>query len=161
MAEAIGFASGVIGIAAATLHAVHRISNIFRKIVDAPKDLERLLQELDGLELILTQQNESNYNESTKRHSSAVEICLKTCNDQMNQLQCLIHKFGTVGSSRKHVVQRFGQGFKKYLKNDELKDAANILLSQKNNQCFGNVKTEGGTGGGLGTLQVADRRLYR
>jgi hypothetical protein len=135
MAEAIGVVSGVIGIVAATLHAVRRTSNIFREIADAPKDLERLLQELDGLELILTQLNESNYNESTERRSSAVEICLKTCNDQMNQLQGLIHKFGTVGSGGKRV-QRLGQGVKKYLKNDELKNAANTLLSQKMSLCL-------------------------
>lgn len=61
--EVLGAVSGALGIIAVTLQAAKSISSLIGQIVDAPHTLRRLHQELQDLELILTQLNQAKYDQ--------------------------------------------------------------------------------------------------
>jgi hypothetical protein len=129
MAEAFGVVSGAIGVVGVTLHAVRTTLNLVREIADAPKALNRIQQELYGLELVLAHLEKSVSGDAAE-NSSMVDVCLGACNSELKRLREMITSVSAVEGG-KRFGQRIGQGLRKYLKNDELKEAASTLSSQK------------------------------
>lgn len=134
--DVFGAVSGAVGILAVTLQVARGVSNLIGEIKDAPQSLQRLNQELQDLESILSQIDRANVGGSKINiGSTAVEISLKTCRDELERLQHLLKPLAPK-SAEDGIHRRTFQGLKKLFKDDDIREAVNALQSRKLSICL-------------------------
>jgi hypothetical protein len=121
MAEAVGIAAAAIAFAQAT----GAVLDAMIRIKDAPKNIQKLQHELQDLEAVLGQID----NTLSYQKGDPTETVLQSCSDMLQQLHVLIKSFQReVGDNK---FNQFVKGLRMRPKESEIENAVKRLQSQK------------------------------
>lgn len=134
--EVIGAVSSLIGMLTFTIQIARSVSDLIGNIKDAPQSLRRLDQEVNDLESILSQIDQPDFEDSgLSLYTTPVEMSLRTCRDELERLRELLTPLAP-RSTEDGRRRRTWQGFKKFFKDDDLREAVNNLQSRKLSICL-------------------------
>lgn len=135
--EAVGAISGLLAIITAALQASCAISNFISQVKGAPQNVRQLGQELRDLEIIFAQIDQTSIGHTGVIYSVAIEVSLRSCCDELKRLQGLLESLVPKPPKVKSGIrQRTLYGIKKFLKDDDIREAVNALQSRKLSLCL-------------------------